>query len=289
MIVKVAKVGVVVPVHNRLEITLRFLESFANVMYDNMEIIIVDDGSTDGTSEAVSRRFPKVKIIRGDGTLWWAGATNIGIKYALDQGADFILTINDDVIADQSFLSELVLQSQNNPDTILGSRIMKGSNPEIVYSVGGNRCFSGGTFFTLNRHNQNWSEAENLTEAIIPVDIVGGRGTLFPRKVFDLVGFFDAKNFPQHCADYDFVCRAKAAGFKVAVATESILEDHGPENAHPKGLAALFNMKSPQHWRTTWLFLQRWGPAGKRYWLFFRQIASCICQEYRTRIHHETK
>jgi len=71
------RVAVVVPVYNKIELTIRFLESFQQITYPNYSMIIVDDGSRDGTAEILRARFPEVIVLKGDGNLWWSGATNL--------------------------------------------------------------------------------------------------------------------------------------------------------------------------------------------------------------------
>lgn len=65
--------------------------------WPSIYICIVDDGSTDGTWEMLSQEFPDISRIRGDGNLWWAGATNKGIKHCLSKGCEYILLLNTDV------------------------------------------------------------------------------------------------------------------------------------------------------------------------------------------------
>src|SRR5262245_43379861 len=91
-------VAVVVPVHGRLPLTLRFIDSFRRVHYPHYRIVIVDDGSPDGTATTLAREHPDVVVLRGNGNLWWAGATNRGVRYALGQGFDYVLTVNNDAI-----------------------------------------------------------------------------------------------------------------------------------------------------------------------------------------------
>jgi len=113
------RIAVVVPVYNRRDLTVSFLQSFERVTYRNFEIIIVDDGSTDGTAETIAREFPRVRLLRESGDLWWAKATNIGIRDALSRGAEFILTINDDVSVDPHLLDALVQTAQAHPKTLV--------------------------------------------------------------------------------------------------------------------------------------------------------------------------
>ena len=83
---------VVLPVHDRRELTLRALRSLARCSRDGLEprVIVVDDGSRDGTAEAVRAAFPGVELLRGDGSLFYAGGTNLGLRAALAAGADLV-------------------------------------------------------------------------------------------------------------------------------------------------------------------------------------------------------
>src|SRR6266566_1076605 len=81
------RIYVVVPVFNRKSLTERFLCCMRSQSFRNFETIVVDDGSTDSTAELVSERFPEVHLLRGDGSLWWTGAINLGIRYAMARAA----------------------------------------------------------------------------------------------------------------------------------------------------------------------------------------------------------
>ena len=79
------RVEIVTPVHNRKEITLQCLKSLSKINQEGLDvhIIVVDDGSTDGTSEAIESRYPEVEVIKGDGNLWYTEGTNVGVRAAL--------------------------------------------------------------------------------------------------------------------------------------------------------------------------------------------------------------
>src|ERR1700741_972262 len=109
-------VSVVVPIYNRILHTRAFLQEFSKVTYPNFEIVIVDDGSTDGSSKIIRKEFPSVKVLREEsGNLWWSNAMKIGVRDALAHGADYILSINDDVTFNPEFLTHLVAYAQEHP------------------------------------------------------------------------------------------------------------------------------------------------------------------------------
>ena len=99
---------IIIPVHNRKEYTKNCLLSLRKQTEKNFKTVIIDDGSTDGTAEMLAKEFPEVHVIKGDGNLWWAAATNLGVKYALKNDADFILTLNNDTIASENYLEKMV-------------------------------------------------------------------------------------------------------------------------------------------------------------------------------------
>jgi GT2 family glycosyltransferase len=200
---------IVIPVFNRKQYTKDCLLSLRTQTHQGFKAIVVDDGSTDGTGEMLAREFPEVIRLEGDGNLFWTAATNLGIRYALEQGADYVLTLNNDTIATPDFLEQMVRWAGQQPDSLLGALALDSVSRQPVF---------GGTVI-------NWKTdvAKVLLRVLPAEDQVGlhevshfpGRGLLIPRKVLEKVGLFDEENFPHYYADYDFTHRATRKGFKV--------------------------------------------------------------------------
>ncbi|MFK5894215.1 MAG: glycosyltransferase, partial [Pseudomonadota bacterium] len=106
----IIKIAIVIPVFNRVETTLNCLRQLQEIDKNGAEFnfIIVDDGSTDGTADAVKTHFPDSIVLMGDGNLWWTGAINMGAEYALKSDFDYVLCLNDDLEFDDKFLTELL-------------------------------------------------------------------------------------------------------------------------------------------------------------------------------------
>ena len=98
-----------VPVHNRKSVTLRCLAALdRQVDLPKLTIVVIDDGSTDGTSEAIQAEYPQVVVLKGSGNLWWTGAIRMGMEYAYSQGANFFIWLNDDTLPSPETLSLLI-------------------------------------------------------------------------------------------------------------------------------------------------------------------------------------
>ncbi len=200
---------IVIPVHNRKEFTYNCLLSLGRQTVQNFKIIVVDDGSTDGTDEMIQEQFPEVILLHGDGNLWWTGATNLGVRYALNQRAEYIMTLNDDTIAPSDFLEKMIYWAEKKPKALLGAFLLDAKTKKPVY---------GGAII-------NWKLANSiaLLDTLKPEDQHGlhevthfpGRGLLIPAEVFHKIGLYDAKRFPQAAADYDFTHRAVRAGYRI--------------------------------------------------------------------------
>src|SRR4051794_36486844 len=113
---RATRVEIVLPVYNRRDTTIQALKSLSRINSDGIDvhIIVVDDGSTDGTGQAISQNFPHIQIIAGNGELHYAAGTNRGIEAALARNADYVITTNDDTIFHENFLLRLLKTAREN-------------------------------------------------------------------------------------------------------------------------------------------------------------------------------
>jgi GT2 family glycosyltransferase len=201
-------VSIIIPIYNRLEVTKQGLISLTKALdYDNLdsnklnyEIVIVDDGSTDGSGDWIRLNYPKIHVLQGDGNLWWTGSINKGVRYAVDTFCvDYVLLWNDDVIAETNYFIELdeIISKNKHRNAIFGSLIIENTNNKIWFSGGVFNKWTGKKFMK----NQVISDKDNES----PCDWLTGMGTLISVKVIQNHNLeWDHKNFPQYYGDSDF-------------------------------------------------------------------------------------
>lgn len=226
------KVSLVTPIFNGVEDTVSFLKSLAKISYPHFEIIIVDDGSTDGSSLLISEQFPYVRLLQGDGNLWWAGGTNLGVCDALERGADFILTINNDNEVSPDFLTALVETALENDGCIIKS---VGYDYEDRKTL---RFFGGEIRWWRGNIDQLMKEID-LKSKTVEVPFGNGNSTLIPAKVFRKIGLYDEECCPQYHADTELLLRARKRGFRVLVDNDSVIYNKAD---HSAGKAAVEKM-----------------------------------------------
>ena len=207
------RVEIVTPVHNRRDITLQCLRSLARITSSglNVHTIIVDDGSTDGTSEAISKNFPEVEIVPGDGNLWFTEGTNVGVRAALRHNPDYILTINDDSVFDRDFLKYMVETAEKYPRSVVGSLLLLWDTPHKLFQTAPQwNTFAGGW-----RHWQNqtiWTVPKKPFE----VDLIVGNCVLFPAGAFEECGLMDSRRYPNF-GDAEYTPRLKRNGWRLLI------------------------------------------------------------------------
>lgn len=234
-------IAVVIPTFNRVGELLDCLRSIEAQRDVTIRAFVVDDGSSDGTAEQVRAAFPRAEVLRGDGHLWWSGATNLGVQAALRQGYRWIMLLNDDNVLDRNAAATLLDYAQRHPGTIVGSLVLvKGSN-RIGYAGAGVNWLRGGPYLKDTLHDYR-----GQYRAPIAADFLGGQGVLIERAIFDRIGLFDARVFPQYYGDADFYLRARRRGVRVVVHPASVVWDGLNESGFPRygfrrGLRKLIN------------------------------------------------
>ncbi|HEX4520335.1 MAG TPA: glycosyltransferase family 2 protein [Gaiellaceae bacterium] len=194
---------------NRREDTLACLRSLAAVTEPELKTIVVDNASDDGTVEAVRVEFPGVELVVNDANLGFAEGNNVGIRRALEAGAEWVLILNNDVEVDPGFLSPLLEEAARRPDVgALGPLILFGPPSETIW-------FAGARFDPRKGYNgrqRGYGEvADTRFDEVWETDRICGAAMLVPRAVLEEVGDFDTELFAYY-EDTDWSLRARTAG-----------------------------------------------------------------------------
>ena len=211
-------VWIVVPVYERVDRLSSLVDQLKEQTYNNYKLVVIDHGKN-----KIQRDFgDRVEVITASPKLWWTGAVNEGIRYILEnKNVKFdtpILTLNDDVVFDKSYLSHLISDWRNDVNVIMGSVCVEPNSSKIIYANIVLNKFKATFEFKYKSEDIN-----NIKEQILPSDVLAGRGTLIPVKVFMDIGLYNERYLPHYRADYDLIFRAKKKGYNIYTSTNAIV------------------------------------------------------------------
>ncbi len=196
------KLHIILPVHNRRSVTEKFINCLAAQSYQNYHLILVDDGSTDGTAEMVRAKIKSLTIIRGGGNLWWGGALHKGYLWLKNHDAllsDAVLICNDDVTFDNDYLETGLEFLEKTPDAMILS---------TVYTSDGEFHEAGAVADFKNFTFKNAAPGEIINCATT-------RGLFFTVSSFFKTGGFYPFLLPHYLSDFEFTIRAHRRGIKI--------------------------------------------------------------------------
>jgi GT2 family glycosyltransferase len=220
-------VAAIIPTFNRKDKLARFLDLILAQTYSNLQIIVVDSSSIDGTADLVRSRFTQVTLIQVSDREFWAGATNAGVKLALEQQVDFVLTINDDAIISPEHISKLVELAQQHQLSILGSRIDYLNPKDRVWSLGTYSDWGTDRFLKIAYNDIDLIAIPPniLDRELISVDALPGNGVLIKSNVFRQIGLYNSRFCPHYHSDSELIMRARKIGIKAWIAPKIILKN----------------------------------------------------------------
>jgi GT2 family glycosyltransferase len=207
-------VGVVVLTWNGREDTLACLGSLAATTGATLRVIVVDNGSSDGTASAVRAGFPDVELVRSEQNLGFAGGNNLGIRRALELGVEHVLVLNNDTEVEPGAVAALADEARRTPDAAaLCAKLLYAEPPDRIW-------FAGADFDPRRGYNgrqRGYGEADGPAfSAVAETDRACGAAMLVPRPVLDRVGSFDPDLF-LYSEDTEWSLRARAAGYRLLV------------------------------------------------------------------------
>ncbi len=275
----------IIPVHNRLKYTRQVLHDLmAQTAVQHLKICVVDDGSTDGTGEAISSEYPDVKMIRGNGNLYWTGAVALAVETLMPSLADddYFLLVNNDSCLPETTIESLLSEAYTPRTCVV---------PIAVEGIEATAC--------------GWAEDSapilNNIDAINGTSIMGnrrfglrtfyGRCSLFPARAVKDAGNFDPKSFPHYHGDSDFGYRTSKAGYQVIATSKvaiSVIENTQTTGLHasffdgPQSLSSvlhyLTSIKSIDNYKYLWRYLSLYN---KRYRIrIFRTLMWKVIRQY---------
>lgn len=258
----------VIPVFNRFHFTLKCIQDLKAQTYKNIQIIVSDGGSTDGTVDLIQEKFQDIVVLTCDKELWWTGAMAQGIDHAIraSQGADgFVLMMNNDTQIPEDYVASLVAASTHYGAAV-GSIVVDSRDTSIILDAGEYINWESYSF-PVNTHVDPDDDFRD------DVDVLPGRGSLVPLEMIRVAGNVDATLLPHYLADYEFFYRLKQHEFRLGVCCDTKLLAHIEETGIVPGTSKtsfiavfkeLFSRRSMTNVVDHWRFVKRHAPKKLR-------------------------
>ena len=211
------KVYVVIVNWNRPEDTIECIKSVKNLSYPNFEIILVDNGSKDNSIETIKEIYKDINSIENKKNLGFAEGNNVGIRFALNNDAEYIWLLNNDTIVHQNALTAMVDVGERIPESgILGSKIYYYDKPDFIWFAGATIDWKRAVSLHTGINQEDRPEYGVLGE----VDRITGCSMVVKRELCERIGLMDEKLF-LYVEEVDWCVRARNAGYKIFYVPDS--------------------------------------------------------------------
>jgi GT2 family glycosyltransferase len=210
-------VHAVVLTWNAVDLAEQCIRSLDRLDEPHPRVIVVDNGSTDGTEERIRAAYPLVTVEQTGRNLGFAGGMNVGIRRALRDGARYVWLLNNDTLPEPGALGALVAEAERHPSIGIAGSLLLESGPERRVQAWG-----GGSIGRWLGLTELWTTPHGAR----PPDYITGASMLLRRELLDDVGLLD-EGFFVYFDDTDLSLRARRCGWRLAVAADSVVVHQG--------------------------------------------------------------
>jgi len=238
--------------------TVTCMQSLREIAYPSCEVVIVDNGSTDGSVARLREEFKDVVYLENQENIGYTGGNNVGIRYAMEHGAEYVWILNNDTKVPADALTRLIAAAEKDLKSgLIGPKILQMENPELAYSMVGrlNMWFPW-------PDRMEGEEGSKVTGEAVRVDFLSGASLLVKREFVEKVGLLDERFF-FYWEENDWCERGRKAGFHSLLVPDAKVYHKGG-GASGKG----WNEFTAYYLVRNWILFMRKHAAAK-YWVTF--------------------
>jgi GT2 family glycosyltransferase len=204
---------------NQPDLTIACIDSLNAISYSNARILLLDNGSQDDSVVRIRTCFPDVLILENHENLGFSGANNIGIEFALAQGADYVLLLNNDTVVAPDFLDLLICTAENDSDIgVVTPKIYYYDFPDRIWCAGAHIDWKTGETHRLRADHIDYSTSTDTS--LYSVNFVSGCAMCIKRHVLEAVGLLDTRFFIYY-EETDLCARITRAGYRLVYVPKS--------------------------------------------------------------------
>jgi len=212
-------VSIVIPNRNGMDVLPNCLDSLMRQRYPNVEILLVDNASNDGSDGFVRRNYQSVRVISKDENLGYGGGCNLG---ATEAAGDYVLFLANDTSVAPNFLEELVrVAIRDSRIGIIQNKLLRADNPLRIDSVGSYFTSTGLLYYQDQGMPDSYHDGQ-----VLDIFAADGTAMMVRTSLFEELGGFD-EDYSIYYDDVDFSWRMWSAGYRVVVATRSVVYHKG--------------------------------------------------------------